>query len=221
MMKINHKLKWLLMVLPLAGCATSIPLDIPQTKEVIVSSHVSTETKVKSVTKPPVAGVSEVKTIIEKKETEVRTSKVEAQPSINPLDRPGDLKALAQPKNVVSKPVNIDPNVKLIAPPVGLPAATNYAVPKVEEKENYVPRASVPTPALSAKATTCTKNKNGKKICKTSVKSEAKNKKENASVKSSKSSKSSSKTSVKSVSKKSTTDSKKPAAKINKKDTKH
>jgi hypothetical protein len=207
MNNINRKLRWLLMVLPLAGCASNVPLDM-------TSSTDMTLTKVVSV-KAPLAMSNEIKNVNETKKTETVTHQVAEQPQgttapvvappVNPLDRPGDLKALAQPKNVVSKPVNIDPNVKLIAPPVGLPA-TNYAVPKVEEKEDYVPRASAPTPSPSVKTTTCTKGKNGKKVCKTSVKSEAKSKKGSASAKATKSS---AKTSAKSANKKASGSAKK------------
>lgn len=211
MMKISQKLKWLLMVLPLAGCATSVPLDVPldvpKPKEVFVSSQ--TQTTVRSVIQPPVAGISEVSTVIERKETEVRTSKVGVHPPINPLDLPGDPNALVQSKSVVSKPVNIDPNVQLIAPPVGLPK-TAYAVPKVEEKENYSPSAAVVRTKVIT--STCKTGKKGKTICKIRSKNETtkiKAKKET-----------SSKTS-KSVSKKTTNSSKKKTVvKAKKKDAK-
>lgn len=176
MTNINRKLKWLLLVLPLAGCATSVPLDVPSNKEVIVASQTSTQTTIKSVVQPPVAGVSEIKTVIEKKETEVRTSRVEAQPTVkvNPLGIPGDINALNNPRNIATKTLNVDPNVKLIAPPVGMPK-TAYVVPEVEEKEEYVPRAAAPVKAKAKETvTSCTKNKKGKKICKTSEKTETK-----------------------------------------------
>jgi predicted small lipoprotein YifL len=224
MIKINQKLKWLLMVLPLAGCATSVPLDMP--KEATTPMHTSTQTtvKVKSVIQPPVDGVSEVRTVIERKETEVRTGKVGTQPPINPLDRPGDPTALAQPKNVVSRPVNIDPNVQLIAPPVGLPK-TAYVVPQVEEKETYV----APAPVVKTKVitSTCKTGKKGKTICKMRTKNEiteVKSKKDTSvkkDAKVGKSTKDTSKTTAKSVSKKTTDSSKKKAVvKDKKKDSK-
>jgi hypothetical protein len=217
MTNINRKLKWLLLVLPLAGCATSVPLDVPSNKEVIISSQTSTQTTIKSVVQPPVTGVSEVKTVIEKKETEVRTSRVEAQPTVkaNPLGIPGDINALNNPRNIPTKTLNVDPNVKLIAPPVGMPK-TAYVVPEVEEKEEYVPRAASVKVKEKETVTSCTKNKKGKKICKISEKTENKVKAKKGS--SAKAVKSSSKASTKSVSKKATaTSKKKPEAKEKKK----
>jgi hypothetical protein len=207
MRNINQKLKWLLMVLPLTGCASSVPLDTPNTKVISVSTKTSVNAPMQAVKQE--VNNSNVLVVENNQKTELNSdSSTVAIP--NPLDRPGDPTALSQQKNVVSRPVNIDPNVKLISPPTVLPK-TSYVVPQVEEKENYVP-------PVASKVTTCTKGKHGKKICKTSVKTEGKAKKES----SGKDSKTLDKKSSKSSSKKSNESlTKKAVEKTHKKSKKH
>src|SRR5579875_2380032 len=127
MININHKLKWLLMVLPLAGCASSVPLDTPNTKVISVSTKTSVNAPMQAVKKEVNTGNSIV--VENNQNTELKNDNNSGSLP-NPLDRPGDPKALTQPKNVVSRPVNIDPNVKLISPPTVLPK-TSYVVPQV------------------------------------------------------------------------------------------
>jgi hypothetical protein len=156
MTKINQKLRWLLMVLPLAGCTTSIPLTSAQNADAVLHQA----PVVTKVSNPQNTAVSELRT----EKVELPTaSNSPSSPSINPLGQPGNPQALANPKAVNTRPVTVDPNVKLISPPTGLPQ-TNYVVPEVAEKENYVPPAHI---------TKCTKGKHGKKICKTLVKSDS------------------------------------------------
>lgn len=217
MMKINQKLKWLLMVLPLTGCSSNVPLDVPQSTAISVYSKSSVHAPMQAAVNQEVNAVShENKHNDEKPLSELKKKNVTPTILPNLLDRPGDPKALTQTNNVVSKPVNIDPNVKLIAPPIGMPK-TAYVVPEVTEKENFVASSSKAKSKTSvvANTTTCTKGKNGKKICKASPKAEVKSKKSSSSEKVKKSS-------AKNTSKKTTnTPKKKPAAQTKKKESKN
>lgn len=167
MKNLNQKIRWMLMALPLAGCATSVPLTS-------VANNESATNQTKVVSRVGESGYSygQVKPEVKVKAVGSPVSNLyPASPSssdssaltVNPLGLPGNAQALAAQKPIVGKPMNVDPNVKLIAPPTGLPR-TNYVVPQVEEKENFVPVARS-TSRTKAKTTVCSKGKNGKKVC--------------------------------------------------------
>lgn len=154
MIKISQKLKFLLVLLPitLTGCVTSVPLNSVNHEQALLNKN----SVVVNTNKNFVANENNTSEINTKK---VETKKLSNFKAIESVENRFLADAAIQ-KQVNKGSVSVDPEVKLIAPPTGLPNTT-YVLPKVEEKEAYVPTVKEASPPK------CVAQKNGKKTCQT------------------------------------------------------